>query len=416
MRAAGFAVVLAAAVLAAAPVRADDNEPSAPSQSVMNRPRPEYDAPGIHVGGFLLKPALDVGVSADSNVFRTPGPVEGDVFYTLRGGFDLQSNWGRHQLDITASIAREQYTAHQEENETDWNVGASGRLDVMRGTEVEGDVSYADQHEPRTSPNEPGGARTPTEYTDLHGEASITHNVGVIGVTEGGTFDRFVYSPTPLIGGGTFNNADRNLDSYAGTMKVAYNASPDYTLFLRGSYGGQTYDQKVDSNGEDRETRTFHADLGADLKVSNLVFGNVFAGYVNERFHAPLRSIAAIEYGASLDWYATPLLTAHFTAARLFDNTTLDGASVSDDQTLGVGLDYEFLRNLILQTHFSFMDSRFVGIARNDEVWEGDIGAKYLFDRNISATATYTFSERLSSAPGQDFNDNLVFGGLHFQL
>ncbi len=382
----------------------------------MNRQRPDYDAPGIPVGGFVLKPALDVGVSADSNVYRSPAPVDGDIFYLLRGAFDMRSNWGRHELDLSGAISRDQYTSHQEENETDWNLGASGRLDVLRGMEADGAVSYAVLHEPRTSPDQPGGALTPTEYAQLHGEANVVHTVGVIGVSEGGTFDRYVYDPTPLIGGGKFNNADRNHDQYAGTMKVSYDPSPGYTLFLRGSYGGQTYDQKVDADGFDRETRTFHADAGTDLGVTDLVSGSLFVGYVNERFHAPLQSIAAVEYGASLDWYATPLLTAHFTAARLFDDTTLSGASVSDDQSLGIGLDYEFLRNLIIQTHFNFLDSRFVGIARNDEIWEADIGAKYLIDRNISASAGYTFSERLSSAPGQGFNDNLLSGGLHFQL
>src|SRR5271154_4394762 len=101
MRAPGLVLAVFAAVLAAAPARADGTAPSASDDSVMNRQRPDYDAPGIPVGGFVLKPALDVGVSADSNVFRSPAPVDGDVFYVLRGGFDLRSNWGRHELDLS---------------------------------------------------------------------------------------------------------------------------------------------------------------------------------------------------------------------------------------------------------------------------------------------------------------------------
>lgn len=413
MRAPGFAFVLLAVMAAAAPAFGDDADSV---DAVADRPHPEYDAPGIGLGGFTLKPSLDVGASYDDNVFRTPKPTSGDVFYTLRGAFDLGSNWGRNQIDITGSISREQYMSLQEANETDWSVGASGRLDIMRGTTADGSVSYMQAHEARNSPNQPGNALTATEYRQLHGEANIVHDAGIIGLEEGGTFDRFVYAPTPLIGGGTFSNADRNHDAYAGTLKASYEPSPGYTLFLRGSYGGESYDQKVDQNGDDRETRTAHVDGGADFQLTHLLTGNIFGGYVNERFHAPLESIAAPEYGASLNWYATGLITVHFLASRLFDDTILAGASVSDDQSLGLGIDYEFLRNLIFQTHFNFEDSRFVGITRNDEIWEADVGAKYLIDRGISANAGYTFSRRLSSAPGQDFNDNLFAAGLHFQM
>ena len=410
MRGPGFALLILAALTAAA--RADDTT----SVGVMDRLRPEYDAKGIDVGGFVLKPALDVNVNYDDNVFRTEKPTASDVFVTLRGGFDLRSNWGRHEIDVSASIVREQYDNHQEANETDWNVGASGRLDLAQHTTVSAEASYSDLHEPRSSPDEPGGALNATEYSVLHADGALVHDPGIVALSEGGSFDRFVYAPTKLIGGGTFNNSDRNHDAYQGWFKAAYQPSPDYSVFLRGSYGGQTYDQKLDRNGFDREQQSFHGDAGADVHLTHLLEGEVFAGYVNDRFHAPLESVAGVDYGAALHWYATGLLTVHFTASRLFDDTTLDGASISDDQALGLGADYELLRNLLVQTHVNFLDSRFVGITRNDTIWEADFGVKWLINRYMSADALYTWSHRASSAAGQGYNDNLATAGIHFQL
>jgi len=409
---AGIAAGLALGLMAGE-AHADDNA----SVGVMDRPRPDYDAKGIDVGGgFRLKPAVDVNVSYDDNVFRTETPTASDTFATLRGGFDLRSNWGRHELAFSAQIVRQQYFSHQEANETDWNVGASGRLDLAHRTTASAEASYAVLHEPRSSPDEPGGALNATRYSVLHADASLVHDPGIVAFSEGGSFDRYVYEPTKLIGGGTFDNADRNHDAYQGWGKVAYQPSPNLAVFLRGSYGGQTYDHKLDRNGFDREQQSFHADAGTDVHLTHLLEGEVFVGYVNDRFHAPLQSVTGIDYGAALHWFATNLLTVHFTASRLFDDTTLDGASISDDQSLGLSADYELLRNLIIQSHVSFLDSRFVGITRNDTTWEAGIGAKWLIDRYISAGAGYTFSHRSSSAPGQNYNDNLATAGLHFQL
>ncbi len=37
---------------------------------VMDRARPDYDPKGLPLGGFRLRPALDIGVTATDNVFR----------------------------------------------------------------------------------------------------------------------------------------------------------------------------------------------------------------------------------------------------------------------------------------------------------------------------------------------------------
>jgi len=99
--AAGFALALISGE-----AHADDNQ----AVGVMDRARPDYDAKGIDVGGgFRLKPAFDVNVSYDDNVFRTEVPTASDTFVTLCGGFDLRSDWGRHELAFSARIVRRQY-------------------------------------------------------------------------------------------------------------------------------------------------------------------------------------------------------------------------------------------------------------------------------------------------------------------
>jgi hypothetical protein len=399
------------AAAALQPARADDV-----ALGVMDRDRPDYDAKGLPLGGFRLRPALDVGVNGDDNVFRTPTAKESDIHYTIAPSLDLKSDWSRHSIELGAGLTRYQYTKHDSENRTDWNVGAKGRLDVLRGTFVDGATSYQVLHESRYSPDEPNGAARPTEYSDYHAETSITHQPNRLGVSVGAVFDRFDYQQTPIIGGGVFDNHDRDHNQYSAFAKASYEFSPGYAIFMRGVYDQDRYDQEIDNNGFDRNSHAYHADAGVNFLATHLVQGELFGGYVNESFEKPFKNISAFDYGAALHWYVTPLMTFHLTASRAFDATTIFGASTTDDQSFGLAMDYELLRDLIIQTHVNYTDSKFVDIARDDKIVEVAFNLKYLINRYMSANAGYVFSRRNSSVPGQDFTDNGFMATLHLQL
>lgn len=110
------------------------------------------------------------------------------------------------------------------------------------------------------------------------------------------------------------------------------------------------------------------------------------------------------------------VLTVHLTAARVVNDTTVGGASASDDRSVGGGVDYEFRRNVIVQAGASSTDSKFKGSGREDEFAGTHAGVKYLMNRYMSATAEYQYQRRDSNLPGQDFSDNIFGVTLHFQL
>jgi hypothetical protein len=383
---------------------------------VMDRPRPDYDAKGLPLGGFRLRPALDIGATATDNVFATQAGKENDIYYSITPSFDLKSDWSRHQIELKGSLTRYQYSKHSSESRTDWDIGASARIDVLRGTMIEGASSYSMSHEPRYSPDQPGGAKRPTEFSLAHSEVTFTHQPNRFGISLGANFDRFDFSPTPLIGGGEFNNDDRNRDQYGVFAKVSYAVTPDMGVFLRGAYDQHRYDQNIDHNGFDRDSNAYHVGAGLEFFPTHLIKGELFGGYVNESFKKPFNNTSAFDYGAKLTWYATPLMTLHLTASRMFNDTTIIGASATDDQSFGASLDYELLRNLILQTSVNYTDRKFDGITRDDKYLEAAFNAKWLINRYMSANIGYVYTNRNSSVPGQDFTDNAVMAGLHLQL
>lgn len=400
--------LIAAAIAAPAAAFAGAGQPV----GVMQRPRPDYDAKGIRIGSFRLRPALDVGASSDDNVYRTATAKKSDVFITLNPGFSLTSDWSRHMLQITGNLKRYQYLSLGSEDRMDWFVGGNGRLDITRSAALELNGSYNTLHEPRYSPDQPGGAAEPTQYHALRGGGLMRYRPGRFAFEIGGTYTRYTYDPTRLVGGGVYSNTDRNRDQVSATAKAAYEFSPGYAMFLRGTYDERRYDTAV---GQTRNSKGYRAEAGAEMFLTHLLQGEIFVGFADQRFEA-YPHVKALDYGATLTWYATPLMTFHLTAARSFNDTTVTGASVSDDQSLGLSLDYELLRNLIIQAHGDATDSRYVGTPRVDKLFEAGLTAKYLLNRYIAADAGYAWQRRSSTAGGQGFTDNLFQAGLHFQL
>jgi hypothetical protein len=221
----------------------------ADEMGVMERARPDYDAKGLPLGGFRLYPTLDLGVTGDTNIYRTDNNEAGDAYFTIAPNLDLRSDWNNNLVEVTAAVAHYRYAENDRESHTDWNVGGHGRLDILRGTTADGEVDYVSTHEQRWSPDEPNSAAEPTHYSDMHAEGAFTHDAGQLAFTLGGTFDRFDYDATPLVGGGVLNNNDRDAKKYALRGRVSLELSDGYSFFVRGTYNARAFDLQRDRNG-----------------------------------------------------------------------------------------------------------------------------------------------------------------------
>jgi hypothetical protein len=406
-------VAFADAPVILAPSYADTAEEDLP---VMARPRPEYDAKGIPLGGFRLFPDLNLTSAYDDNIYRTQTNKFNDFVFEIAPAVRVRSDWNRHMLEAYAGIENYEYATQTSENLTDWNAGADGRYDITGGASVYGNGSAAQLHEARSSPNQVGFQAAPNRYFQYHGETDATYQPNRFGLTAGAQVDSFIYQNTPTVGGGFLNNKDRNYSEYQGYAKAFYDFSPGYTGFLRASYDTRQFAQELDRTGVHRSSNGYKVDGGVDLQISHLLSGEVYLGYLKQDFSAPLKSVSGLDYAAKLDWLATPLLTVHLQGSRILTQVILAGASVSDDKSVGISADYEILRNVIAQAHANYVDSSYTGIARHDESPDLGLGVKYLINRYASVGVAYAYTERLTNVSGIKYKDNYVSIGLNLHL
>lgn len=391
------------------------------NEGVLDRARPEYDAKGIPLGAFRLYPTLDVNAIYDDNVFRMDHGVS-DWLFTIAPNVQLQSQWGRHYLGIYTGLTAFQYSKYTDENLIDWNVGSTGRYDISHSATLIANVEYAGKHEPWYSPNYTGfvlggNYQEPFQYYQFHGQSTLEFQPDRLGFEAGGSVDTFRWINTPKVGGGFFDNHDRDENEYQFFGKVFYDFSPGYAGFVRAIYDERDFSQEPDRSGVYRTSHGYHVQGGLDLQISHLVHGEVYLGYVSQSFKAPLQDVSGIDYGIKLDYYVSPVLTLHLNGAHQLQDVTLSNISVADNKSISLGADYEFRPNVIVQASVFYVDSRYIGTHYSDQYPGFHMGVSYLLNRYVSADASYDYTSRSTDRPSDvKYNDNMLSVGLKFHL
>ncbi|PKQ05924.1 MAG: hypothetical protein CVT72_08095 [Alphaproteobacteria bacterium HGW-Alphaproteobacteria-11] len=376
---------------------------------VRDRARPGYDAAGIRAGGFMVYPEASVTGTYNDNIFASDVGEVDDFITTLAAGVAVQSNWNRHALNLNAGLAQYLYADNSDEDRFDWNIGGNGRVDVTRDTNLSGGLSYAELHEDRGAPNAVGLAAEPTEYSLFRADIALAHRFNRVTTRVGAGYTDYDYDDTPLIGGGIADQDFRDREEFEQFARLGYDVSPDTNLYIQGTLNQREYDLKPPVVALNRDSDGYAVVGGADFRLTNLAQGEVYIGYQEQSFDDPtLPNISGLAFGAAVDWFVTPLTTVRIDAASTVEETVAAGSSGFLDQSVGLGIDHELMRNVIVGARASYANQDFEGIGRSDDVIRAGLGVDYLINRNFSAGLEYGFTNRDSNAPGLDYTRNEV--------
>src|SRR6202007_1699831 len=104
-------------------------------------------------------------------------------------------------------------------------------------------------------------------------------------------------------------------------------------------------------------------DVGATIDLTGVTYIEVFGGYLNQYYQAPLSSIHGIDAGAKIVWNVTELTSVKLNAGRSpqdENNTSLSSAGVSVNSPgylrslVILSVDHELLRNVLLHAEASY--------------------------------------------------------------
>jgi hypothetical protein len=377
---------------------------------------PEYEALGVPLGGFVLFPSLTAATTFDNNIRRTQENTLSDTFFAFSPALALRSRWAQHALNLSASSDTLVYAKYSSENVTNYTFSADGRVDVRSSLRIIGLVSYAQLYLPRGSPELPSDATKPLPYSMTRSDVAVEYQPARLGIEFGVGFEGYRYDSLDTLGGPEFSWEDQNRDVIIPRARLFYEFSPGYAAYIEARHEERNFELPVDRSGFNRSSQGRRLRGGVEAQLGNLIQGDAFLGYLNQQYAAPLEDISGLDFGASLDWFVTPLTTLHLTAARLVNDTTFVQVSATDDQSIGIGIDHELLRNLILRGNVGFTRSDFRGAPRTDQLIDVAFGAEYLMNRFFSVAARYAYQQRTSDVAGQGYTDNLFSIAIRGQL
>ena len=378
-------------------------------QSVMERARPGYDAAGIRAGGFMVYPTASVTESYDDNIYATPTNETDDFVTTLAAGVAVNSTWSRHALNLNAGLSQDFYADNSDEDRFNWNIGAGGTLDVTSMTALSGSLSYAQRYEDRGDPSSPAAANEPIEYTLFTGAAALSQNFARMTATVGGEYLDYDYDDSATAGGVPIDQDFRDREEFIERVRLAYNISPDTNIYVEGQLDQREYDLQPPAVAVTRDSDGRQVVVGSEFRLTNLAQGGAYIGYQERDCDAAaFGDTDGLAYGANVDWFVTPLTTVIFTADQSVQETTVGGASGYDRQRLGVDVDHELMRNLILSGGASYGNNDFGSSPREDDLLGAHAGLLYLLNRNFDVGLRYTFEDRDSNVAAADYTRNVV--------
>ena len=395
--------------------------------TVVDRERPEVAPLGMRLGSWFFFPRAEVDELYNDNIFAGsggPGSFKGnDLITAVVPGFDLRSNFPTNALNLSAGAVLSYYARHSSFNTQDAFGAADGRLDVDATHDVHGGLRVEKAHEDPGAPNVPGNVAEPVLYNTYTANAGFAQTRLRIGYSADVTARRQEYQAVPLVGGGLAQESERNNNSYEAALRPYYEFVPNYQGFVRGAYNIRRYDH-VQFLQSTRNSHGFRADVGARVDLTGLAYAEFFVGYLRQEYRsATFGSISGLDAGANLVYNITPITSLTLKGARTVQDTNfaIVGNAPSPgylESSVGLSVDHELLRNLLLNGTATFVNDDFKGIDRTDNGYLAGAGAKYLLNRNLYLGANYTFERRISSGASGigPFSRNIVMVRISTQL
>lgn len=363
--------------------------------------KPLREPVGIHAGGFLVFPKLEIGERYEDNIFATKNNRESDFVTVISPSISAESTWSRHGLGLQAFGEFRRFGEHQTEDTEQGGVNLTGRLDISGSDYVSQFLSFSREAQDRSEPDDTGTRRPPLFNRSI-ARTRYAHQFSDLELRVDGEMERFDYVAAL--------DADRDRTEFAVTPRLSYLLSSRIRPFLEIGYLDRNFDAAVNRNGFDPDSRTYHAMLGFDFMLDPTLTGDIAAGVFHTDFDdSTIDPITSPLIEGSLSWDVTRLTTVTGSISRREAvSTTTDDDSSKIVSSASIRVDHELLRNVLLDGEVRYRNEDFQGSDRVDNRFDIEIGGTYLLNPNASISVDYRYSNRASNVDAGDFTDNLV--------
>ena len=380
--------------------------PTTDRVTVLQRPHPETDALGVRAGAFLVFPQVEVSANATSNVFGATDDAVADGYAIIAPRIEARSQWSRHELTAHARGNFRRYFDYPIKNEDGYDVGVESRLDIIGDSNlraaVNADRLYINQFSGDFPQFSAASVPLDRQVASLRGTWAFNRLqlIGDVNVT------RLNYGDTRALDGSLIDQDYLDRTATRLTARAEYSISPVTSLFVQGIYVAHEYrNAGIDFDRSGDELRVIG---GAAFDLTPLIRTRLGIGYLSRKYDtAGVSDLSGLALDAQVDYLVTQLTTITLAARRDVRDAIIIGSPGYTASRLGLEVDHELLRNLILIARGDVEKDDFARIDREDTLFHAGIGATYTINRSMVVAPSIDYSNRDSSGSrlGQRFNE-----------
>ena len=382
---------------------------SRPEPAALTRRQAEYEALGVRVGSFVVRPLLREAVGYDSNVFGVrDGP--GSPVVGTSASVGAASDWKRHSLNAFIGVNDRRFLTQPGQNTTTWTASLGGAYDIGR-SRLYGSYTHLDLVETRSDIGAVVSVR-PVRYRVENGQVGYNWSGrGPLSLlpeltASAYSFDRFA------------NPGDASGQSYRDRLVLQAGLTARYELaprrgalvVLRGTkinYGNRL------AGSLNRDSLGGTVLVGLEYSTTSLYRYRVLVGYQQRNYASrSFRSLASPVAEASVTWFPNRLATVTATVRRDIQDAADESSSSFTLTSFRLGAAYEPLRNVLLTGAAEVQLAEFGSnveplqntVLRQDQgsqtLYGVEGGVTLLLTRNARLTGSYGFSYRQAGPVG----------------
>jgi hypothetical protein len=389
------------------------------SVSVRNRPKPEYEAPGVDLGAFLLRPTLTLGALYDDNVYATEAQPTDDTIGTAALALDLQSRGAVVPMSLHGGVSSLSYARLSSENAIDWDAGASVGFGSGGRTQVNLSGDFARAHESRMDASFPQSAAEPPPYDTAGALLEVTRSFASGSLRLSADYEDINFKDGITSQGAVLDQDFRDRASRTFEARLQMGIAHSVGAVARIVRQEQDYRAVADPTGvaQGSFTNAFYG--GAALDLSNLLRGELTLGVLRLNNRDPAQQDrTALAIGSRIEFYVSQLVTATFDLQRTSGPSDLAGSASYIGTQLNLGIDYELRRSLVLSLGGIASRREYSGIGKAETTKGGRLGAAWLINRRMRADVSYARQRRESPnlGPARNFSRGELAATLQLAL
>ena len=387
--------------------------------TVLTRPRPELDPPGMRIGSFRLDASATGGLGYDSNIFGNNAIRRGSGFWDTYLAAALSSEWTTHALSVTAGLSDRRYFDQSSLDFTDWNAGIAGRYDFSGSANISAGYQHVRSHLPVSSVDvQQAGILQQVPFSSDEFRLGGTIGINRLSLTAEGNYRMFRFDSVGadyLAPGTNPNTALLDFNTFAAGLSAAYELAPGRAFLLTGRIQDVRY---ADSAYSDRNSFTWAVLAGFRYDFDGVWQASAAVGYLQRDFNGPQYAmISAPILEAQVFYNVTQITTLSLAARRSVDESVRTDAASYLRTFVRLGVDHELRRNVILSGALVYDRRDYKTPSQHSDDGAIQLGAQWFLNRSVSIGLNYQYTNRFSRTTGLPaFDQNLAMLRLRIAL